>query len=85
MPEISRFHGIVIAMYFLDHNPPHFHARFGGQAVTVDIGSLRVDGTMPPSALNMILDWAKLNQQALLTNWQKARMGCPLDPIAPWR
>jgi hypothetical protein len=39
MPEISRFLGIVIAMYYDDHVPPHFHAKYGEFEITVEIES----------------------------------------------
>jgi len=42
MPEISRFLGIIITMYYSEHNPPHFHARYGGQSAEVAIHSLSV-------------------------------------------
>jgi uncharacterized DUF497 family protein len=59
MPEISRFYGIIIAMFYDDHNPPHFHARYGGSMVAVEIGSLRIlEGRIPPRALGMVMEWA---------------------------
>jgi phosphomannomutase len=52
MPEISRFYGIIIAMFYDDHNPPHFHARYGKNKVAIGIESLRVlDGHIPHRAL----------------------------------
>ena len=52
MPEISRFLGIVIAMYYRDHAPPHFHAIYGEYEVTVEIASGTVNGDMPKRAVN---------------------------------
>ena len=40
MPEISRFFGIVIKMFFDNHNPPHFHAKYGGDLALIDIRTL---------------------------------------------
>lgn len=52
MPEISRFYGIVIRMFFDDHNPPHFHAIYGDYEVLIDINILAVfAGHIPPRAL----------------------------------
>ena len=49
MPEISRFYGIIIAMFFDDHDPPHFHARYAGKKVAIEIESLRIlEGSLPP-------------------------------------
>jgi hypothetical protein len=49
MPEISRFLGIVITMYFNDHEPPHFHVRYGELRATFSIDALQVlDGQLPP-------------------------------------
>ena len=53
MPEISRFLGIVIAMFYRDHTPPHFHARYGDYEITVEVESGIVNGTFPPRALAM--------------------------------
>ncbi len=52
MPEISRFYGIIVAMFFGDHNPPHFHARYGGEKVAIEIETLRIlEGNLSPRAL----------------------------------
>jgi len=59
MPQISRFFGIVIAMYFDDHAPPHFHAKYGGDECLISINDLRViDGKLPSRALGMVIEWA---------------------------
>lgn len=57
MPEISRFLGIVIAMYYNDYDPPHFHARYGEYEVTVGIADGLVEGCFPRRALNLVLEW----------------------------
>jgi len=57
MPEISRFLGIVIQMYYSDHGGPHFHAKYGDYRITVDINSGVVKGTFPRRALTFVLDW----------------------------
>ena len=52
MPEISRFYGIVITMYYDDHNPPHFHARYGENKAVIAISSLRIlEGRLPARVL----------------------------------
>ena len=70
MPEISRFFGIIIRMYFDDHNPPHFHAIYGGQEIQVGIDPITVlHGQLPRRAMSMVFEWAALHQQELLANW----------------
>ena len=61
MPTISRFYGILIRMFFNDHPPPHFHARYGEFEVTIDIGTLLViEGQLPRRALNLVHEWAMM-------------------------
>ena len=67
MPEISRFLGIVIKMFFDDHNPPHFHAEYGGDLALIDIRSLAVfSGRLPPRVTGLVIEWATLHQRELL-------------------
>jgi hypothetical protein len=59
MPEISRFFGIIVAMFYDDHNPPHFHARYGKDGVAIEITSLQVlEGQIPGRALGLVIEWA---------------------------
>lgn len=84
MPEISRFFGIVIAMYFDVHNPPHFHARYGGNKAAIVIKDFTVlEGKLPPRVMGLVIEWAAKHRKELLRNWEKARMNKPLFPIAP--
>ena len=73
MPEISRFLGIVIAMYYNEHNPPHFHARYGQFLA----------GKLPPKALGLVMEWATLHQDDLMADWVLARDNAELKPIGP--
>lgn len=57
MPEISRFLGIVIRMYYRDHAPPHFHAEYGEYEITVTIHGGVVEGKFPKRALSAVLEW----------------------------
>jgi hypothetical protein len=58
MPTISRFYGILIRMFFNDHGPPHFHARYGEFEATIDIGTLAIiEGQLPRRALNLVQEW----------------------------
>ncbi|MES2427381.1 MAG: DUF4160 domain-containing protein [Bacteroidota bacterium] len=84
MPQISFFLGIIIRMFFNDHNPPHFHAVYGEYEGTVDINKLElIGGKLPPRVLGLVIEWTALHQQELLDNWDKARNQEPLLQIAP--
>jgi len=84
MPEISRFYGIVIQMYFGDHPPPHFHARYAGHIAKIDIDALAViDGKLPARALGLVTEWAATHQEELRTAFQKAANLEPPGKIAP--
>jgi len=84
MPEISRFFGILIAMYHNDHQPPHFHVRYGGQKAIINLHTLELlEGKLPPRLHRLVLKWATLYQQELLQNWELARNQQPLNKIPP--
>ena len=84
MPEISRFYGIVIRMFFDDHQPPHFHAQYGGKEVIVHIDTLAViAGALPPRALGLVMEWAALHRDELKSDWNKAKDLKPLEKIDP--
>ena len=84
MPEISMFFGIVIRMFFNEHNPPHFHAFYGGDGALIDINTLSVfAGHLPPRALGLVIEWATLHQRELLDDWELARAHEPPFEIAP--
>ncbi|HWA05933.1 MAG TPA: DUF4160 domain-containing protein [Ignavibacteria bacterium] len=71
MPQISRFFGIVISMYFGDHNPPHFHAKYGESEVLISLEDFSIiEGKFPQRALSMVIEWAALHKRELETNWQ---------------
>jgi hypothetical protein len=84
MPEISRFFGIVIGMFFNDHAPPHFHAMYDEYEAVIRIDTLeRMSGQLPPRALAMVLEWAHQHRAELLENWELARSGKALRKIEP--
>jgi hypothetical protein len=83
MPEVSRFLGIVIGMFFREHGPPHFHAVYGEYKATVEIESGNIRGEFPPRALRLVLEWNQLHKRELLENWDRARRRQPLERIAP--
>jgi hypothetical protein len=84
MPEISRFFGIVIRMYFNDHTPAHFHASYGKDEALIEIETLGVyRGALPRRALALVLEWALLHRRELRRDWELARTGRAPEPVAP--
>lgn len=84
MPEISRFLGIIVAMYYNDHVPPHFHAKYGEYEMKVDIGTGEIiEGSLPNRARKLVLEWWSLHQNELADNWALAQTREPLNPIEP--
>ena len=84
MPEISRFFGISIKMFFGDHLPPHFHAEYGEFKAQIDIRSLMMmGGDLPPSALGMVVEWASQHQDELKDLWELASKNEALHRIEP--
>lgn len=83
MPVISRFLGIVIAMYWNDHSPPHFHARYGEYEIVVGIQDGTVEGRFPRRALQHVLEWYELHRDELMTDWDLCRDGAAPTPIDP--
>lgn len=83
MPEISRFLGIVIGIFYSEHGVAHFHAVYGEHEISVEVESGVVYGKFPPRALRHVLEWAALHRQELLDDWELARQGRPLNRIAP--
>jgi len=83
MPEISRFLGIVIAMYYRDHSPPHFHAVYGECEATIGIRTGSVSGWLPKRALAHVQEWRRLHESELLSAWDLARAEMPLPRIEP--
>ncbi len=84
MPEISRFYGIIIRMFYNDHNPPHFHVIYQNDEALFDIKTLEIlEGRLPKRAKTLAIEWAIEHRDELLSNWQKARDHETLDKIEP--
>lgn len=84
MPIISRFLGIIITMYWQDHSPPHFHAKYGEYKITVDIQTGVIEGKFPKRALKHVLEWYELHKEELLQDWelcQKSEMPNTIEPL----
>jgi len=84
MPELSRFYGIIIRMFYGDHPPPHFHAVYQAEEVQVSIESLDViKGRMRRRALVLVLEWAALHREELRRAWDVASRNQEPDKIEP--
>jgi hypothetical protein len=83
MPEISRFLGIVIKMYYREHGAAHFHAMYNEYQIVVYLETGVVEGTFPKRALRSVLEWYDLHRVELREDWELATEGRPLKPIAP--
>lgn len=84
VPEISRFFGIVIRMFYNDHMPAHFHAVYGDDEALIEIETLAVyRGHLPRRALALVLEWAALHREELRQDWELARSGATPNQISP--
>ena len=83
MPEISRFLGIIIRIFFKDHAPPHFHAEYGDYEISVAIHTGVVEGKFPKRALKAVLEWYDLHREELLVDWKLAAEGKLPNKIEP--
>ena len=84
VPRISAFYGIVIWMYYDDHNPPHFHATYGEHEALIELDGLHiVRGSLPARALRLVEEWAGQHVDELRRDWDLARAAEPLAAIPP--
>ena len=84
MPEISSFYGIIISMFFVDHNPPHFHVKYQGYEAIIDIATGTIRGELPRRALNLVYEWLDLHKDELLPIGRRWRMPSPLTKLSHW-
>ena len=83
MPTIAFFYGIAISMYYNDHNPPHFHAKYGRAKILIRISDGKViRGELPPTATRMVIAWALDHRAELEKNWELGRTERPFERIA---
>ncbi len=84
MPTISTFYGISIRMFFNDHAPPHFHARYGEFEATIEINTLEIiQGRLPRRALSLVEEWAMIHRAELLEDWRLCRENAVPAKIEP--
>ena len=84
MPQISYFLGIIIRMFYRDHNPPHFHAVYADFDGIIDIEKNEIiGGELPPRVLGIVIEWSAIHKAELMDNWERARQQESLKEIAP--
>ena len=84
MPEICRFLGIVISMYYKEHAPPHFHAKYAGKRAAFSINDLKImEGGLPKRIVSLVLEWAFDYREELLENWKLSQKHEELKKIKP--
>ena len=84
MPEICRFFGIIIYVYYNDHQPPHFHAVYSEYEAQIIIDTLTLlSGHLPPRAFGLVIEWASIHQEELKNVWNQAINHQKLDKIEP--
>ena len=81
MPEICRFFGIIIAMFADDHNPPHFHIRYGDYQAIVTIEKGVVKGEIPSSVLKQVFRWMELHKEELMMRLQNGEEVHKINPL----
>ncbi len=81
MPEISRFYGIIIQMFYNDYHPPHFHIEYGEYKAIINFEDEVIKGLMPKRALNLVFEWMEIHREQLVENWKLAKEGKPLNKI----
>ncbi len=84
MPEVSRFFGIVISIYFREHGIPHFHAKYGENRAVFSVADLKmIEGQLPKRVRALVLEWAFEHRNELLEDWELAKAKKPLKEISP--
>ena len=84
MPEISRFFGIIIRMYYNDHDPPHVHAEYQGEKMLLDFsGNIIRGGLKSRTAIRLVREWIDLHGSELEYSWNCAREGKEINRIEP--
>lgn len=83
MPEISKFFGIIVSLYWRDHNPPHIHFTYGDYECSISVFDRVVDGKAPSKVIAKVNEWMNLHEAEILTLWEKAQKGEKIGRIEP--
>ena len=84
MPTISMFYGIIISMFYNEHNPPHLHAEYQGYKAVFDFEGNLMKGTFPTKQTKLVVAWIEIHQDAIAANWelaQKKELLYKIDPL----
>lgn len=83
MPTISMFYGILIRMYYDDHNPPHIHAVYGNNTACFTFDGELFEGSLPKKQRKLVEAWIEIHHDELTANWKLAQEGEPIFKIEP--
>ena len=83
MPEICRFFGIIVSLYWKDHNPPHIHFSYGDYECSISVLDRVVDGQAPVKVIAQVNDWIDLHAAEILPVWEKGQIGAKLNKLEP--
>lgn len=83
MPEVSRFFGIIVRMFYDDHESPRFHAVYGQYSVAIEVEGDGIRGRFPPNRLMLVYEWRDRHREELMANWRRLHDGRPVVPIEP--
>ena len=73
MPTISMFYGIIIRMYYVDHNPPHLHAYYNNEMARFNLEGEIIEGELPKKQIKLIQAWIELHRQELEADWELSK------------
>lgn len=85
MPTISMFFGILIRMYYEDHNPPHIHALYGDDQACYTFDGEILEGSLPKKQHKLVQAWIEIHKEELQANWKLASDGEQVFKIDPLR
>ena len=86
MPEVSRFFGIIIRMFYDEHNPPHFHAEYSGKKAVFDFEGNIIKGSLSSrTATKLVREWVDFHVLELEEDWELARKNEIIKKIEPLR
>jgi len=83
MPTISMFYGILIQMFFNEHNPPHFHAVYGEYKALFSLDGKLLEGKFPKEQIKLVQAWAIIHKDELKADWKLSENGESLYKIEP--
>jgi hypothetical protein len=82
MPTIAIFFGIIVEMYWLDHNPPHIHVWYQGEEAMVSIETGEITaGHLPRRAAKIVKEWVLRRQPELIVNWERGRQRLDFNAV----